>query len=514
MSKKWFTLVELIVVITMLAILWTIWFISLQWYSKDSRNVARLNDVNIMKKALELYSLKFNKYPEPTWPTSAISYSWTTVWEQWIFWNSVISNIWSMSKYPVDPLTWSPYAYSLLNTKLEYELGWILEWTVASKLSNKANAEWTIVATSYVKWNYNWKVAKANVAWVDYVLAVPTIINSDLTFWDIEDMVDHNKFSISKWTVLPASYSWTSLKVSWNAWEKQVNNWKLVVYSWDLNSIDNKIFLENLQSAYSWTSSEWISAIKLLTTVDVNNTNEVNNVVTNLVNNNLWANNAVPEKEIIEVINPYKNCTAKWVKLVADSTYWNCENNDIIICSGLETWYTVSACNLWSNTSNWYWYYYQFWRNNPWFTKWLSTNNYDWLAPGWTDAWSANNWWVSETDKTSIEYNNSTDENKIKMQWACEAWYHVPTIRDWLNLEIVWWWNEDWLSMRSDLKLPKAWTKKWDTWSPTWVWSNANYWTSSPNWWNSAYYFILRDSNINSASFYRSYWFSIRCFKN
>lgn len=34
---KAFTLVELIVVITILSILWTIAFISLQWYSSNSR---------------------------------------------------------------------------------------------------------------------------------------------------------------------------------------------------------------------------------------------------------------------------------------------------------------------------------------------------------------------------------------------------------------------------------------------------------------------------------------------
>ena len=43
--KRAFTLVELIVVITILAILWTIAFISLQWYSKDARDSTRITDI-------------------------------------------------------------------------------------------------------------------------------------------------------------------------------------------------------------------------------------------------------------------------------------------------------------------------------------------------------------------------------------------------------------------------------------------------------------------------------------
>ena len=46
-QKKAFTLVELIVVITILAILWTIAFISLQWYSRDSRDSVRISDMSV-----------------------------------------------------------------------------------------------------------------------------------------------------------------------------------------------------------------------------------------------------------------------------------------------------------------------------------------------------------------------------------------------------------------------------------------------------------------------------------
>lgn len=50
-QKNAFTLVELIVVITILAILWTIAFINLQWYSMWARDSKRVSDIsNIQKK--------------------------------------------------------------------------------------------------------------------------------------------------------------------------------------------------------------------------------------------------------------------------------------------------------------------------------------------------------------------------------------------------------------------------------------------------------------------------------
>jgi prepilin-type N-terminal cleavage/methylation domain-containing protein len=53
-TRNAFTLVELIVVITILAILGTIAFISLQGYSADARNSKRTEDLNSIVKSIEI----------------------------------------------------------------------------------------------------------------------------------------------------------------------------------------------------------------------------------------------------------------------------------------------------------------------------------------------------------------------------------------------------------------------------------------------------------------------------
>ena len=90
--KKGFTLVELIVVITILAILWTIAFISLQWYAANARDSRRISDIWNIKKSLELFTLQTEKYPLPD-NGETVTYSWEIVWIQWTLWDNAVEQL-------------------------------------------------------------------------------------------------------------------------------------------------------------------------------------------------------------------------------------------------------------------------------------------------------------------------------------------------------------------------------------------------------------------------------------
>jgi prepilin-type N-terminal cleavage/methylation domain-containing protein len=84
-----FTLVELIVVITILAILGTIGFLSIGGYSSRARDSARVGDVANIMKSLDISILTVGDYPLPD-NAFAVTYSGGVVWNQGVVGNNVL----------------------------------------------------------------------------------------------------------------------------------------------------------------------------------------------------------------------------------------------------------------------------------------------------------------------------------------------------------------------------------------------------------------------------------------
>ena len=116
MTKKAFTLVELIVVITILAILWTVAFVSFQDYVWNSRDSKRTTDIKNIEKALELSKLQTGVYPNPGTSTN-ITYSGATAWKQGEFNNEVVRVARNFKEAPKDPLVDTFYWYSVTKNR-------------------------------------------------------------------------------------------------------------------------------------------------------------------------------------------------------------------------------------------------------------------------------------------------------------------------------------------------------------------------------------------------------------
>lgn len=109
--KKWFTLIELLIVIVLISILSTIWFLSLSSYLSQARDTARAKDLDEIEKAFELYNIKNWEYPEPE--------------EDFTIWEKTFLALWNFKKILKDP-SWEKYTYKLVGNKIP--LFWVKNW--------------------------------------------------------------------------------------------------------------------------------------------------------------------------------------------------------------------------------------------------------------------------------------------------------------------------------------------------------------------------------------------------
>ena len=122
---KAFTLVELIVVITILAVLATVAFISLQWYSTESRDTKRITDVATLSKWLQVYLAAKSQVPEPSETKTTITFSGSELLTQWYAGNSVLDTL--RVKEAKDPVDNNFYTYSTNRNNTKFQILALLE---------------------------------------------------------------------------------------------------------------------------------------------------------------------------------------------------------------------------------------------------------------------------------------------------------------------------------------------------------------------------------------------------
>jgi len=268
-----FTLVELIVVITILAILWTIAFITLQGYSAQARDSKRLSDIQNIKKSLELFSLNTWVYPSPdNW--SNIEYDNELVWTQWTVWENVTKNLYkNLSELPLDPKTEQEYTYSLINSNNKYELLSVYESDLLSKnkLINKSFA-----SSNYMRidWTYNGIFVKTP----SYYIPIPSLLTSE----DISSTLILDENNIKSQIISGGNNKISIWLIPSKTGELNIN---LKVYTWTLNidseDSDKQDLINIIQEAYTGSSIANKSLYKMI--LEKTELNDVVNLVDNVI---------------------------------------------------------------------------------------------------------------------------------------------------------------------------------------------------------------------------------------
>lgn len=444
-NKLAFTFVELMVVVTILSILLIIAFISIQDYSKSSRNSVRVTDIWIIKQSLWIFEVETWKYPISTNPEE-ITYKWWLIWYQGTFDEKVKMNLDNLSKVPIDPLFENEYDYSVINNQTKYQLWTIMEWWVFTNntilSTTYALDYWDI--NSYVTWNYDLFDIKSQ-SWSDcYLVSIPSLFVNDYT---------------STWALLP---------------------WWYNHFIYD-NSENITINYQNkLQNSYSWTTF-WLQEV--LSSCSVNTLDELNLYISKLA---LWYQQLIWTNNFDEIIYNFSDPTFKvwminnlisnWINVnsnlrlvVMDPSWWNIFNDSF-------TW-NDNTNLVWLHTPDTFWSWINTWSllDTSYILNWNTLVKNDWLD--WvimpvpilpitsidkTILFNVKNfaWWrifvyISYFDENNFYWVElkQTWYNIINMVWGTQTWIYPISQTEAINtnslVELNVSWNNIKLSINS-----------------------------------------------------------------
>lgn len=261
-DKKAFSLIELIIVITILVILTSISFLNFSDYWSKARDSVRIYDFNLIQKALEIYKVKNWKFPEPDDPISIENTSLNKNKYKWFIegkiWAEVSKKL-NFSEIPKDPKTKEEYKYMITDDRKNYILrikkedwGELSIWWIPTSCE-KIKELWLF------KWNWLYPIF-FTTRWPIDVFCHENY-NKDfyqfILWWDME--VDEKTFLLKPW-------------VSFSEDENHTENWSKSLKFTRLNIISTNHFTYvKPQSKYTltwkvkikrnWFWGKWIASI-------------------------------------------------------------------------------------------------------------------------------------------------------------------------------------------------------------------------------------------------------------
>ncbi len=414
-NKNAFTLVELIVVITILSILWTIWFLSVQNFALNARDSVRNVDIKTIKKALAHNYIHSWNYPTPTNQVD-ITIDWYTTWIQWVIWPSVRQALNTIDKVPVDPLYWHQYSYSITPNRREYEIWWVLEspLTTTYLVPNTYAAE---NHTAIISWTYNWLLITAKSWTWNFIVTSPSIISIQTSNPDFLTIVWSNQLAFNGTNRLPEMFQSLDTQS-----ENLINIWNPIVYTWSTKSLEipsNQVILaKNTQDAYQGIAYvQNIKLIKDLLDSEINLNNPSQKAY------NLWCTFVTLNLKYKDdcIYHLTTDPTSTWSTSTGSTNTWSTSTGST------STWPTTPTItfNIWDIPT-------------PINEIFVDSNN---------DLWFGSNSWVAFFTEAGLVYYTKTNSDLIHNK--------VLSISEWIDWSMSFWWNL-WVSV-----LASDWT--WST---------------------------------------------------
>ena len=319
---------------------------------------------------------------------------------------------------------------------------------------------------------------------------------------------------------------WSCNVVSCNTGYTATNGSCIVKSQWDYcgsnQHIENDLCTSNTRTCtnqnwvweQTWNGNIWLGCV-------VSQTNQ-SNQPTCSSSQHLESNICVSNSKSCSILN------GAWEQTWNESSYWSCnviscntwyENKwgstscSLVVITSQYPWCNTpditlwdkiwSACNVWSSIAGFwiesYGSYYQWGRNDTWFTITTESSPYDWQQAN-GNAWG-----------------DTTDTN-VARQWPCAVGYHIPTQTEWMRAIEYSWWKYN--TLVNTLKLSSAWWRGYDNAEYYWQGWSGFYWSSSPDLkLPKSYYMNIYTWNWSITgdfknSSFRAVGYSVRCVKN
>lgn len=187
-NNKGFTMIELLIVITILVVLSTVWIVNYSWNLAESRNAKRISDLTNFNIALKEDKISRGYYLYPKNAVEISNWAWNVIVYKWEI-NSEVP-LSKIDKFPTDPLIKNKnYVFSVTKNRKYFELSTIIE---------NGNVKWNeFWFSSYITWDFK----SSNVT------TLPSISFATDTSLDIS--VDNSKFVFNKLELnLPYDWDW------------------------------------------------------------------------------------------------------------------------------------------------------------------------------------------------------------------------------------------------------------------------------------------------------------------
>lgn len=382
--KKAFTLVELIVVITILWILATIWFLSFKSYTSNSRDTNRISSIKTIQDWLELYSLNAIKYPIPD---NYITLSWwNTSISQWILWKSVASLI-KLQNDTKDPQTNNYYVYSTSWNWKYYQIWADLENVISyNNFTNQVYAEQT---KAYVKWNYSFDPALPSLITISWSINTSSgIFDPNVCFvidWWTNLISSTNTNCIKKKDMSLKDFDssivwyWDMESLNWTKLKDLSGNWNDLIFSWWMNYNTSLTWW----ILWKWLNFNWNNIIESLNKINYSNSNSISiSIILNTKDSSnmtwyIWSAQCIIESSDNFNINT-------WSFVLSDFDYSNQYFNEYRTNFAVK--YKINPQQYYITRSTerakeWFkiitlvaWYWKQ-WKKIYWYINWIQQNN-------------------------------------------------------------------------------------------------------------------------------------------